>query len=152
MKMSMRVAHGMPGGNVTLVGAGERGERAARIMRSSGKCTNSDSARSTVSVDQEQRRLSEAGPRPRPFALGFLSKVLALAAGIVVLVAALVFSLVLVAVVASVGIVAWAYLWWRTRDLRKQMRERRGDGRPDTTVIEGEFSRAPRSHDDSESR
>jgi O-antigen/teichoic acid export membrane protein len=101
-------------------------------------------------IDQEQPRLSESGKRLRPPAVGFLGKVLAVAAGVIVLVAALVFSLVLVAVVASVGVVAWAYLWWRTRDLRKQVRERRRDGPKDVTVIEGEFSRAPRSHDDTE--
>jgi Flp pilus assembly protein TadB len=82
--------------------------------------------------------------------MGFLGKVLAVTAGIIVLVAALVFSLLLVAVVASVGVIAWAYLWWRTRDLRKQMRQRTGERPKDVTIIEGEFSRAPRSRDDAE--
>ena len=34
----------------------------------------------------------------------------------------LMFSAVLLAVVLSVGTVAFAYLWWKTRELRKQMR------------------------------
>lgn len=35
---------------------------------------------------------------------------------------ALMFSAVLLALVLSIGAVAWAYLWWKTRELRKQMR------------------------------
>lgn len=34
---------------------------------------------------------------------------------------ALMFSAVLLAVIALVGAVAWAYLWWKMRGLRKQM-------------------------------
>lgn len=101
-------------------------------------------------IDEEQPKLYGAGTPPRPPALGFLGKVLAVAAGVIVLVAALVFSLLLVAVVASVGVVAWAYLWWRTRDLRKQVRERTPERPKDVTTIEGEFSRPPKSHDDAE--
>lgn len=36
---------------------------------------------------------------------------------------ALTFSAVLVVVVLVVGALAWAYLWWKTRTLRKQMKE-----------------------------
>ncbi|OIR19841.1 hypothetical protein GALL_07250 [mine drainage metagenome] len=36
---------------------------------------------------------------------------------------ALMFSAVLLAVIALVGAMAWAYLWWKTRELRKQMRD-----------------------------
>ena len=104
-----------------------------------------------MGIDPEQPRLSEPEQRPRAPALGFLAKLAALAGGIVVLVAALLFSLVLVAVVAAVGVVAWGYLWWRTRDLRRQLREQRRARPRDTTVIEGEFSRAPRSRDDTDS-
>ncbi len=35
---------------------------------------------------------------------------------------ALMFSVVLVAVVLVAGTLGWGYLWWKTRELRKQMR------------------------------
>lgn len=45
----------------------------------------------------------------------------AVAAGVFVL--ALTFSLVLFAVVATVGVVVGGWFWWKTRAFRKQMRE-----------------------------
>jgi len=35
---------------------------------------------------------------------------------------ALMFSVVVVSVILVAGTIAWGYLWWKTRDLRKQMR------------------------------
>lgn len=35
---------------------------------------------------------------------------------------ALMFSAVLLALLLVIGVTAWAYLWWKTRALRKQMR------------------------------
>ena len=47
-------------------------------------------------------------------------------AGVIVTIAvaifALMFSAVFFAVIAVVGLVAWAYIWWKTREVRKQMR------------------------------
>jgi hypothetical protein len=40
-----------------------------------------------------------------------------------VFVLALTFSVALFAVVLTVGAIAWAYLWWKTRAVRKAMRE-----------------------------
>jgi O-antigen/teichoic acid export membrane protein len=55
---------------------------------------------------------------------GVLGKVLAIAAGIVVMAAAFVFSILVFAVIAVAGLLLWAYLWWKTRELRKHLRER----------------------------
>jgi membrane protein implicated in regulation of membrane protease activity len=75
-----------------------------------------------------------------------LRKLVAAAIGSIVLVGAFMLSVVLLAVVATVGAVAGAWLWWRTRELRKrvaeQMRtraeqEEQARGR----VIEGEVIR-----------
>jgi len=49
----------------------------------------------------------------------------------------LMFSVLLFAVVLTAGAMAWGYLWWRTRDLRKQMRKHPPGG----VVIEGEVIR-----------
>lgn len=78
-----------------------------------------------------------------------LGKLAALLLGAVAVVAAVVFSLVMVAVVLVGGLVLGGYLWWRTRDLRRQMREQRSAGRrPDHAdsgsqgrIIEGEAIR-----------
>lgn len=73
--------------------------------------------------------------RARPTgALALLGKALAFAAGAVLLVVVFMFSLVLFAVVIVGALVLLAYLWWKTRDLRKQLRERPPGGH----VIEGE--------------
>jgi len=52
---------------------------------------------------------------------------------------ALMFSMLLVAVVLTAGALAWGYLWWKTRELRKQIRmHSSGDIVNETKVIEGE--------------
>lgn len=63
-----------------------------------------------------------------------LRKVAALAATLVLLGLALVFSVLVLAVVLTAGAIALGYLWWRTRELRKQLR----DHPPGGAVIEGE--------------
>ena len=65
---------------------------------------------------------------------GLFQKLLALAAGTVLLLVGFMFSVVLLAVVAAAGLAAWGYFWWKTRKLRKAMRERPSGGH----VIEGE--------------
>lgn len=49
----------------------------------------------------------------------------------------LMFSVLLLAVVLTAGAMAYGYLWWRTRELRKQMRKHPSGG----AVIEGEVIR-----------
>ena len=52
---------------------------------------------------------------------------------------ALMFSAVLLTLVLSIGAVAWVYLWWKTRELRKQMRNFPPRGATmETEVFEGE--------------
>ena len=50
-------------------------------------------------------------------------KLPALIATVVLVGLVLMFSAVLLAILVLVGAVAWAYLWWKTREVRKQMRE-----------------------------
>lgn len=63
-----------------------------------------------------------------------LRKAVALVVTLALFALALMFSVLLMAVVLTVGAIAWGYLWWRTRDLRKQMRMHSPGGE----VIEGE--------------
>jgi hypothetical protein len=75
-----------------------------------------------------QPRLSGHGP-------GLIGKVLATLTSAVVLVVAFTISLLVFAAVAAIALVVVGYLWWKTRALRKQMREHPPGGR----VIEGEL-------------
>jgi Flp pilus assembly protein TadB len=84
-----------------------------------------------------QIRIGGSGPGLRQQPTGFLAKVATTAVGAVVLVAAFVFSLLVVAVVAAVGSLLVGYLWWKTRGLRRRFREQPPGGR----VIEGEAIR-----------
>jgi len=63
-----------------------------------------------------------------------LTRVLAPIAGLVLLVLGFMFSLVILVLVAIAGLAAWAWLWWKTRELRKTMKQRPADGH----VIDGE--------------
>lgn len=79
---------------------------------------------------------------------GPLAKVVAFVLSAVFLVLAFMFSLVALAVVAVVGVLLGGWLWWKTRALRKQMKEMReaqqmAQHQPmrNDQVIEGEFIR-----------
>jgi uncharacterized iron-regulated membrane protein len=62
---------------------------------------------------------------------------LALAAGAVLLIAAFRVSVVVFAIALAGAIVIGGYLWWKTRELRRRMRERPPGGH----VVEGEVIR-----------
>jgi uncharacterized protein YneF (UPF0154 family) len=88
-------------------------------------------------IDPEQARFFNGFARQRMRPMSPWQKLLALIAGAGVFVLALMFSVVLFAVVVTVGLVAWGVLWWKTRQMRRQMR----DNPPDGLVIEGEIIR-----------
>lgn len=81
-------------------------------------------------------------------------------AGVVITVAvlalALMFSAVLLVVIAVVGTLAWGYLWWKTRALRKHLSEamRQGAAREskmqasNDDVFEGEVIRVVETRDE----
>jgi hypothetical protein len=54
---------------------------------------------------------------------GPLRKLAALIVTVAMAGLALMFSAVLFAIIIVAGAIAWAYLWWRTRELRKLMRD-----------------------------
>ncbi|MFZ1547253.1 MAG: hypothetical protein WAT12_09155 [Candidatus Nitrotoga sp.] len=63
-----------------------------------------------------------------------LSKIAKIVVTIVLIGLTLMFSVLFFVVILTVGAIAWGYLWWRTRELRKQMREYP----PNNVVMEGE--------------
>lgn len=58
-----------------------------------------------------------------PDSSGPLRKLAALITTAALVVLVLMFSALLLVVIAVVATLAWAYLWWKTRELRKQMRD-----------------------------
>lgn len=77
---------------------------------------------------------------------GLLRKLVAATLGAVVLVGAFMLSVVVLAVVAVVGLIGGAWLWWRTRELRKRVAQRvaeqmRAREQAEGRVIEGEVLR-----------
>lgn len=98
-----------------------------------------------MQFDDDRRRLGHSGSTLGSRAQGILMKVLAVAASAVLLLGAIAVSMVLFAVALAALLVFAAYIWWRTRELRRQIRERQRNSEP----IEGEIirdvsSRSPR--------
>lgn len=68
---------------------------------------------------------------------GIFKKLITILLSIGLLVVGFMFSLVIVGIVAVLGLIAWAYLYWKTRGIRQAMR----NGAPeDGSIIEGEAS------------
>ena len=88
-----------------------------------------------------QVRLGGTGRRLRVPSAGLLRRLLTTIASAAVLVVAFMFSLVIFAAFAAVALAGGIYLWWKTRALRRQLRERAPGGR----VIEGEVIREDES-------
>ncbi len=83
-----------------------------------------------------------------------LRKIVALIVAAAALTLVLMFSAVLLAVIFVVGTIAWAYLWWKTRAMRKQMREfqaramQREQTASNDAVFEGEVIRVVDTRDE----
>jgi len=90
-----------------------------------------------MEIDDEQSTVTGSDARFSTNASGLLGKVLTFASAAVLLVVAFMFSLLVFAILVTGGLLVWGYLWWKTRELRRQMRERPPGGR----VIEGETIR-----------
>jgi hypothetical protein len=88
-------------------------------------------------TDDDRPRLPGPGASLTARVSGLLGKVLTLAVAGLVLVAVFMFSLLVFSVVVTAGLLVAAYLWWKTRALRRQLRERPAGGH----LIEGEASR-----------
>jgi Flp pilus assembly protein TadB len=62
-------------------------------------------------------------------ASGWLSRSIAVVLSVIVLVTAAMLSVLLLAVLFGVGAIVVGYFWWKTRELRRQMRAYGDDGR-----------------------
>ena len=98
-----------------------------------------------MNLDEPRARIGhEAGALSRAKQLAL--KALLVVGGAVTLVSAFVVSLVFMAVGLAVVLTIGGYLWWKTRELRRQMRERmQVPQQPPGRVIEGEIISQERS-------
>lgn len=80
-----------------------------------------------------------------------ISTALAFIAGAALLVAGFFFSLIVIAILLGVGAIGGTYLWWKTRTLRREMREQLQAAQqrmnPDQggVIVEGEVIREERA-------
>ena len=63
-----------------------------------------------------------------------LRNVFALLASAILLILGFMFSVVILAVIAVLGLAVGGYVWWKTRKLRRTMKEQNQDGQ----IIDGE--------------
>ena len=91
-----------------------------------------------MQFDEPRARIAYRGSaisRAKQLAL----KTLIVLGGTVMLVSAFVFSLVFVAIGLAVVLIFGGYLWWKTRELRRQLRARmHSQPQPGGEIIEGE--------------
>ena len=90
-----------------------------------------------MNPNEEQSRLAASKARFRRPASGWLASVLTFVVGAALLLVAFTFSLLVLLIVVTGGLLIWGYLWWTKPQLRSRMRESSTGGR----VIEGEVIR-----------
>lgn len=73
--------------------------------------------------EQLKQRLEWQGGNAPSGVQRFFTRVLAFATAAALLVVTLMFSALLFAAALTIGLVIWGRVWWKTRALRKQMRE-----------------------------
>jgi HAMP domain-containing protein len=84
--------------------------------------------------------------------VGPVQKLLSIIVGVGLLALGLMFSAVILVAGVVIGLIAWGYLWWRTRELRRVMREAQATAAQASPppaggdVIEGEAVRVEDSH------
>src|ERR1700761_3405038 len=76
-----------------------------------------------MQFDKQQQRLRQSDATSRSGPPSLLTKVLAVVIGAALLVVGFAVSLVMLAVLLGAGVAIGGFVWWKTRDLRKQFRE-----------------------------
>ncbi len=107
--------------------------------------------------DENPWQAKRLGNGAAPSEKGLLGTALAMLAGAMLLVLGFTFSLLILAAAAVIGVLGFGYLWWKTRALRKHIRQqvdyraRHGtttppmdSDAPDGDIIEGEVIREER--------
>jgi O-antigen/teichoic acid export membrane protein len=89
-------------------------------------------------LDEPRARIAHRGSAMSQ-AKHLVAKALVILGGTVMLVSAFMVSMIFVAIGMAVVLIFGGYLWWKTRELRKQLRARMQEhSQPAGRVIEGE--------------
>lgn len=92
-------------------------------------------------TNEEMHRL-DANDHARARQPGLIGRIAAAVIGALMLVGAFMVSVVVLAFAATAAVAGGFYLWWRTRALRRQLRERmRNQPTPGGRIIDGEVIR-----------
>jgi Flp pilus assembly protein TadB len=105
--------------------------------------------------NHQPNSFNRLGNNAAPATRGPLATLLAIISGTALIALGFTFSLVILAVVTVIGLFGFGYIWWKTRALRKQIREQMenlGQQRPAAAtvdvvtgdIIEGEVIREER--------
>ena len=90
--------------------------------------------------DDKRTELNHGGVAPTSSrAMQVVAKVAAVIGGAILIVSALAISLIFFAVLIVVGVLFGGYLWWKTRELRKQIRTQLEGEIIEGECIEGEI-------------
>jgi len=73
--------------------------------------------------------------------LSLFQRIAGAALGLVLFALAFVFASVILAVAAVLALGVWGWLWWKTRELRRQMRQQLKDFPPSGATVEREIFR-----------
>ena len=95
-----------------------------------------------MQFDDKRPELGERGTPPTRGAPGLLARVAAIIGGAILLMSALALSIFFFAVLAVAGVLIGGYLWWKTRELRKQIRTQFASNDSQREIIEGEIIEA----------
>ncbi len=96
-----------------------------------------------AAMDTNGDRPRLSGPQGRTYRFDFapqtlMGRIVGFALAAVTLVLAFVFSLIVFVALATIGVVAGAWLWWKTRHVRKTLREAQSRARPGEREVRGE--------------
>lgn len=97
--------------------------------------------------DDNGPKLNYNGRNAPSRAMGVVAKTLALIGGAILLVSALALSILFFSVLIVGGVIIGGYLWWKTREIRRQIRTQFNSDQPhrgetiEGEIIEGEIIR-----------
>lgn len=92
-------------------------------------------------TEDEKSAFTRSGLRFNAQAPSLAGRILAALLGAAFLLVAFMFSLVVLAIAVSAALLAWGYVWWKSRKLRSQLREQMREQRSEARIIEGEVIR-----------
>lgn len=93
-----------------------------------------------MQFDDKAPKLGYSGPGAPSRVMGIVAKAVTVIGGAILLMSALALSILFFAVVLVIGVLIGGYLWWKTREIRRQIRTQFPSDQPSPgEIIEGEI-------------